>query len=835
MTNPALLALRAAILIICVAASVFAVSSTSSSNHVTDSTNHIVSHDNASGHSTNDSHTEESHTHGHHVEVAEIRFDEIRSPFLVTLVVLVAAISKIGFHYADKLSSFVPESCLLIIVGTVFGAIIFFSKSGEEVKAFFTPDTFFHYLLPPIILESAFNLYDRTFTENIGSILIFAVFGTIAACTMLGLSLIGLQATSAMDYIADPVQLLVFSALIVAVDPVAVLAVFNEVGVNRVLYFLVFGESLLNDGVTVVLYNVLQAYNLILQERALTAEDIVLGILKFFVVCFGGLAIGIIVGALCSILTKYTNNVKVIEPVIVFGMAYIAFLSAEMFHFSGIISIIACGIVQVAYAFTNITKKSLVTVKFFTKVLSTISEIIIFLFLGVFFVQEHSWNTSLTLWTVFFITVYRFGVTFVASSLVNRFDKYRVRMIRYDEMFIVSYGGIRGAVCFSLVALLDVKAFPMKDTFVTSTLFVIFFTVFIQGATIKPLVKLLQVKLASKEKDTSMYVELTHHVSDHMMAGMEDIIGKEGKNSMREWFYHIDEKYIRRVLLRDHILNEEQYEILQCFEKLMMKEHYKNLHLCGAKKLPEAADSLRTVDSAAVIKQIRCSMRRMSVTDDSNDRTHADPLAPDDPKIEFTLGDMIVPSTPVEMKKFYNKHIQQPGSRSTVFGFSAGLPDQDRQIRRQLTKMNTLRDQYSNKRNNNIQLQRMKTIMKMPERAMSWSEEDTEEVHFREHGMPEPRQRAMTTNIDELSPTIRLYHHPVNTVIEMDESTVFEGNENDPFIVQGAAPDSNGKGDKSVNTSEHGDRHGHLTRQGAVSGDIQLQPITGVKRRNSVD
>lgn len=36
----------------------------------------------------------------------------------------------------------------------------------------------------------------------------------------------------------------------------------------------------------------------------------------------------------------------------------------------------------------------------------------------------------------------------------------------------------------------------------------------------------------------------------------------------------------------------------------------------------------------------------------------------DDPKIEFTLGDMIVPSTPVEMKKFYNKHIQQPGSRS---------------------------------------------------------------------------------------------------------------------------------------------------------------------------
>jgi len=39
---------------------------------------------------------------------------------------------------------------------------------------------------------------------------------------------------------------LVFSSLISAVDPVAVLAIFQEVGINKDLYFLVFGESLLN-------------------------------------------------------------------------------------------------------------------------------------------------------------------------------------------------------------------------------------------------------------------------------------------------------------------------------------------------------------------------------------------------------------------------------------------------------------------------------------------------------------------------------------------------------------------------------------------------------------
>ncbi|XP_060065514.1 Na(+)/H(+) exchanger beta-like, partial [Ylistrum balloti] len=757
-----------------------AISSTFSASTAHPHSSQVTTSLNQSSESSNLTNTHEniSHTdHHHHVEVFEIRYHDIREPFLFTVVVLVAAISKIGFHYANKLSSIVPESCLLCIIGTVFGAVIYLTGSGGDLRAFFTPDTFFNYLLPPIILESAFCLYDRAFTDNIGTILIFAVFGTIASCSLVGLSLIGLQSSGTMEYIASPVQLLVFSALIVAVDPVAVLAVFNEVGVNRVLYFLVFGESLLNDGVTVVLYNVLQAYNLILKERAITLEDILLGVVKFFVVCFGGLAIGLIVGVLCSLLTKYTNTTKVIEPVVIFGMAYTAFLVAEMFHFSGIISLIGCGLIQMAYSLPNLTNKSQITVKFFSRVLSTTSEIIIFLFLGLLVVRPVSWSTALTLWTVLLITGFRFLVMFTFSSLINRFDRHSVRKIRYDEMFIMSYGGIRGAVCFSLVALLDEDAFPMKDMFVTSTLFVIFFTVFIQGSTIRPFVTLLRVKLASKSVETSLVEEVMSHVNDHVLAGIEEIIGNEGKNSMREWFYHWDEKYVRSILLRDHDLNEVQYEILQCYEKLVMKEHYKNLHMSGAKNLPKAADTLRNVDSTAIIRQIR---RNSILPVDVLHKVDEDETASENSDVKFTVDPS--PASPMQLRKFLDKNAQQrrPSLTMNIYGFSKSSVlkmDDRRKMRR--PSITLLEQQWTNKRNTNIRLQSTTFMKNKWERPKSWSGEDAAIAKERgKEEMPEQRRRAMTVDVDPTTARntrSRLYDFTNKPIMEsLDEQVGME-------------------------------------------------------------
>ncbi|KAL3846804.1 hypothetical protein ACJMK2_017760 [Sinanodonta woodiana] len=508
--------------------------------------------------------------------------------------------SSKGFHHADFLSSKVPESCMLVIIGTILGAIIYVTRAADDLPAFFQPHEFFLYLLPPIILESAYSLHNRTFFENIGSILMYAVVGTVLACFLIGLSLFGLYKAGAMEEInCSFAQIMVFSALIVAVDPVAVLAVFQEVGVNHVLYFLVFGESLLNDGVTVVLYLVMQSYSTM---NVITADQIVLGFVKFFVVCFCGIFIGVLLGLISSFITKYTSTVKVVEPIAIFGFAYLSYILADLFEFSGIISIICCGLIQAQYAFCNVSNKSRLAIKYFIKVVSNAMEILIFLFMGLTLLRlNHDWKTGFTLWTIFLCISMRFLIVFAISHGINRFDSNRVRKIGLDEMFMISYGGLRGAVCFSLVALLDDADFPRKDMFVTTTLAVIFFTVFISGSTIKPLVKLLQIRLAQDNKKMILYEELNSHVTDHLMAGIEEVVGISGKNYIREKIERFDSRFIRPIVMKDPKGSVTE-DITKYYVKLVMKEHYKNLKACGVTSLKHVESNLRAIDSSVYLK-----------------------------------------------------------------------------------------------------------------------------------------------------------------------------------------------------------------------------------------
>lgn len=149
-----------------------------------------------------------------------------------------------------------PESCLLISVGLLVGGIL--KVARDEVPPVLSDRIFFLCLLPPIILDAGYFLPIRPFVENIGTILMFAVVGTLWNAFFVG-GFIYAVCQLAQDKYGEInlgnigiLPCLLFGSIISAVDPVAVLAVFEEIHINELLHILVFGESLLNDAVTVV-------------------------------------------------------------------------------------------------------------------------------------------------------------------------------------------------------------------------------------------------------------------------------------------------------------------------------------------------------------------------------------------------------------------------------------------------------------------------------------------------------------------------------------------------------------------------------------------------------
>uniref|UniRef100_A0A8C3AQF6 Sodium/hydrogen exchanger n=1 Tax=Cyclopterus lumpus TaxID=8103 RepID=A0A8C3AQF6_CYCLU len=501
------------------------------------------------------------------IPVVTFKWHHVETPYLVALWILVAGLAKLVIEANHHVTSVIPESALLICFGFILGGMIWGADMVQTFKL--TPTLFFFYLLPQVILDAGYSMPNKLFFSNMGAILIYAVIGTCWNAASLGLSLWGCHKGGAMgDLDIGLLQYLLFGSLIAAVDPVAVIAVFEQVHVNEVLFIMVFGESLLNDGVTVVLFNVFDAF-VSLGGSGIDAVEIIKGIISFFVVAFGGSLVGFVFGLLISLLTRGTKNIQIIEPAFVFVLGYLAYLTAEMLSLSAILSIVFCGMCCQKYINANMDEKSVATVRYVMKVLANGSETIIFVFLGISAIDKSIWvwNTGFILLTLLFIFVYRIIGVFFLTWILNKF---RLVPVEFIDQVIMSYGGLRGAVAYGLAAMLDDSKIKEKNLMISTTLIVVYFTVILQGITMKPLVNWLKVKRASATELT-LIEKLQNKVFDHMLVAIEDISGQIGHNYMRDKWNHFEEKWMSRILMKPSARKTRDY-VFNVFHQLNLKD-----------------------------------------------------------------------------------------------------------------------------------------------------------------------------------------------------------------------------------------------------------------------
>lgn len=492
--------------------------------------------------------------------VFSMDYPRVQVPFEITLWVLLASFAKIGFHVYHKITIWIPESCLLISIGLIVGAIM--HSVHEEPPAVLSSDVFFLYMLPPIVLDSGYFMPTRPFFENVGTVLWFAVVGTLWNSIGIGLSLYAICQIPAFGVQDINLQEnLLFASIISAVDPVAVLTVFEDINVNEQLYIVVFGECLFNDAVTVVLYNM---FTFVADMPEVESVDVFLGVARFFVVSLGGLLFGFLFGFVAAFTTRFTANVREIEPLFVFMFSYLAYLVAELFAISSIMAIVTCALTMKYYVEENVSQRSCTTIRHVVKMVATVSETLIFFFLGVVTVTtDHEWNWGYILFTLLFVFVWRGLGVLVLTQIINPF---RTIPFNFKDQFGLAYGGLRGAICFALVFLLP-ENIERRNLFITATIAVIIFTVFIQGISIRPLIEFMNVRRTNR-KLTSINVEVHTRLMEHTIAGIEDLCGQWSHYYWKDKFKKFNDKVIRRILIKD---SRAESSIVALYKKLELQ------------------------------------------------------------------------------------------------------------------------------------------------------------------------------------------------------------------------------------------------------------------------
>lgn len=261
----------------------------------------------------------------------------------IVVVLVICGLMKSIIRLAG--AQWIPDAGACIVVGSIVGGILrMVSPDVVAQRLTFDNDLFLHILLPPIIFEAALSIDKRAFRRDLFPILVFAIFGTFFTAVAIGYIVFYLSAIgggTALPFLDS----LLFGALASSIDPVATLSILSSVGVSQgdALYTLIFGESLLNDGVSIVLFDSL--------VRHVGDSDVVDGatvqdtLWNFVMVIAGSVLVGAVCGGLCTVYFwgLQGKNTAVTEVAVFFSWALVPYYIADGVGYSGIISIMVMG------------------------------------------------------------------------------------------------------------------------------------------------------------------------------------------------------------------------------------------------------------------------------------------------------------------------------------------------------------------------------------------------------------------------------------------------------------------------------------------------------------
>lgn len=433
--------------------------------------------------------------------------EEIFASWAIFIILSLLIISLWTSYYLQQRKiQAIHETVLSIFSGMLVGLIIRVSPGHfiqEHVS--FNYAYFFNLLLPPIILNSGYELHQANFFRNFGSILTFAFMGTFLAAVVLGILLYIWTAIGLEGIDISFVDAISVGATLSATDPVTILSIFNMYKVDPKLYTIIFGESLLNDAVSIVMFETAQKFS----GTSLNVTSIFKGIGMFLMTFTISLLIGSIVGILTALVLKHSHvrRFPQIESCLVLLFAYASYFFSNGCHMSGIVSLLFCGITLKHYAYYNMSRRTQIAVKYIFQLLAQLSENFIFVYLGLsLFTQDKLvFRPILIIVTALGICVSRWAAVFPLSRLINFVSRARARTNKPDEIpqpyqMMLFWAGLRGAVGVALAAGLEGNS---ANELQATVLVVVVLTVIVFGGTTARMLEILGIRTGVVEDEDS--------------------------------------------------------------------------------------------------------------------------------------------------------------------------------------------------------------------------------------------------------------------------------------------------------------------------------------------
>ena len=361
-----------------------------------------------------------------------------------------------------------PYTVGLVLIGL---ALTLLSPLQIQVS----PQVILALLVPPLVFEAAFHIRTEDLRRDLWLILLLAVPGVILTTLLVGWLVA--QGTGLAIQIT-----LVFGAIVSATDPVAVVALFRRLGAPRRLQVLLEGESLFNDGTAIVMFSLMIS---IASKGEFSWTG---GAAQFLTIAGGGVLVGILLGMLISQFIGRIDD-PLVETTLTVVLAFGAYLVAESLNVSGVLAVVAAGLVNGNVGPRGMSPTTRVVVFNFWETAAFIANSFIFLLIGLTInLNALVANWQAIGWAILAVLLAR-AVSIYGFSIFGR-------EIPKNWKHILYWGGLRGAIALALALSLPEEGglfAAARAPLQAMTFGVVLFTLLVQGFTTDGLMNRLKI------------------------------------------------------------------------------------------------------------------------------------------------------------------------------------------------------------------------------------------------------------------------------------------------------------------------------------------------------